>query len=126
MQDKTIIVVEDDRLTAQLVGDVLRGLGHSVKICDDCESAFTLALSAAPAAMLVDLRLGAESGEALIARLTDDRRTAGIPVVAMTAAGEPDVLARLDRAGVVALLEKPFAATDVVALVEAVLMAGPK
>ena len=73
-----------------------------------------------------DLRLGAESGEALIALLADDRRTAGIPVIAMTAANEPEVLATLDRAGVVAMLEKPFSATDVAALVEAVLMAGPK
>jgi len=126
VQEKTIIVVEDDRLIAHLVCDVLHGLGHSVKTCDAGESAFALALSAAPAVMLVDLRLGAESGEALIARLAGDRRTAGIPIIAMTATGEPDVLARLDRAGVVALLEKPFAATDVAALVEAVLMAGPK
>jgi CheY-like chemotaxis protein len=126
MQSKTIIVVEDDPLTAQLVAGVLRGLGHRVETCDDSERAVALAVRLVPAAMLVDLRLGAESGEALIARLADDRRTAGIPVIAMTAANEPEVLATLDRAGVVALLEKPFSATDVAALVEAVLMAGPK
>ena len=126
MQSKTIIVVEDDPLTAQLVAGVLRGLCHRVETCDDSERAVALAVRLVPAAMLVDLRLGAESGEALIARLADDRRTAGIPVIAMTAANEPEVLATLDRAGVVALLEKPFSATDVAALVEAVLMAGPK
>ena len=126
MQSKTIIVVEDDPLTAQLVAGVLGGLGHTVETCDDSERAVALAVRLVPAAMLVDLRLGAESGEALIARLADDRRTAGIPVIAMTAANEPEVLATLDRAGVVALLEKPFSATDVAALVEAVLIAGPK
>ena len=117
---KTIIVVEDDAMTAQLVADVVASLGHRVEIASGVERAV------APAAMLVDLHLGTESGLDLISELAAEPLTVGIPIIAMTALDDPEVLADLDRAGVVAMLEKPFAAADIAALIQAVLDAGAK
>ncbi len=123
---KTIIVVEDDAMTAQLVADVVASLGHRVEIASGVERAVALAAAHAPAAMLVDLHLGTESGLDLISELAAEPLTVRIPIIAMTALDDPEVLADLDRAGVVAILEKPFAAADIAALVQAVLDAGAK
>ncbi|MDA0368436.1 MAG: response regulator [Proteobacteria bacterium] len=120
MSGKTIIVVEDDAMTAQLVADVVASLGHRVEIASGVERAVALA------AMLVDLHLGTESGLDLISELAAEPLTVGIPIIAMTALDDPEVLADLDRAGVVAMLEKPFAAADIAALIQAVLDAGAK
>lgn len=123
---KTIIVVEDDSLTAGLVADIIQTMGHAVETVASVQPALDLAQSSHPAAMLVDVNLGAESGLELMAQLGSDPRTASIPVVAMTAPDGPEAGAALERAGAVALLEKPFSAEDIIALVTAVVATGPK
>ena len=123
---KTIIVVEDDPLTARLVADVLETLGHVVECAATVDHAFRLAKTYQPAAMLVDVQLGTESGLDLMSRLAGDPKTTAIPVVAMTALDGPQDAVALERAGAIALLEKPFSAAEVVALVAAVIDAGAK
>jgi DNA-binding response OmpR family regulator len=123
---KTIIVVEDDPLTARLVADVLETLGHVVECTASVDHAFRMAKTYEPVAMLVDVQLGTESGLDLMSRLSRDPTTTAIPVVAMTALDGPQDGAALDEAGAVALLEKPFSAADVVAIVAAVIGAGAK
>ncbi|NQV80531.1 MAG: response regulator [Alphaproteobacteria bacterium] len=113
-------------MTAQLVAEVVTSLGHWVEIASGVDQAVALAAANVPAVMLVDLHLGAESGLDLISELAVEPLTAGIPIIAMTALDDPEVFADLDRAGVVAMLEKPFAAADIAAMVQAVLDAGPK
>jgi len=124
--EKTILVVEDDALTAQLVADVIETMGHRVLRADAVDPAFQLAVLHDPVLMLVDVQLGTASGLSLMARLAENAETADIPVVAMTAVDGSDAVADLERAGAVALLEKPFSTEDVVALVTAVIEAGAK
>ena len=61
-----------------------------------------------------------------MSRLAGDPKTMAIPIVAMTALDGPQYGTALERAGAIALLEKLFSAADVVALVAAVIDAGPK
>jgi len=123
---KTIIVVEDDPLTARLVAEVIETLGHIVESTATVDHAFRLAEACQPAVMLVDVQLGTESGLDLMSRLAGDPKTMAIPIVVMTALDGPQDGIALERAGAIALLEKPFSAADVVALVAAVIDAGPK
>ena len=126
MAKKTIIVVEDDPLTARLVAEVIETLGHIVESTATVDYAFRLAEACQPAVMLVDVQLGTESGLDLMSRLAGDPKTMAIPIVVMTALDGPQDGIALERAGAIALLEKPFSAADVVALVTAVIDAGPK
>jgi two-component system cell cycle response regulator DivK len=123
---KTIIVVEDDTLTARLVADVLVTSGHAVECVDSIGQARHLAKTLQPAAMLVDVQLGTESGLDLMEGLAGNPKTAAIPVIAMTALDEPQEGAALERVGAIALLEKPFSAAEIVAVVTAVIDAGAK
>jgi len=123
---KTIIVVEDDPLTARLVAEVIETLGNIVESTATVDHAFRLAEACQPAVMLVDVQLGTESGLDLMSRLAGDPKTMAIPIVVMTALDGPQDGIALERAGAIALLEKPFSAADVVALVTAVIDAGPK
>ena len=126
MAKKTIIVVEDDPLTARLVAEVIETLGHVVESTATVDHALRLAEACQPAVMLVDVQLGTESGLDLMSRLAGDPKTMAIPIVVMTALDGPQDGIALERAGAIALLEKPFSAADVVALVTAVIDAGPK
>ena len=123
---KTIIVVEDDPLTARLVAEVIETLGHVVESTATADHEFLLAEACQPAMMLVDVQLGTESGIDLMSRLAGDPKTMAIPIVAMTALDGSQNGTALERAGAIALLEKPFSAVDVVALVAGVIDAGPK
>jgi CheY-like chemotaxis protein len=61
-----------------------------------------------------------------MSRLAGDPKTMAIPIVAMTALDGSQNATALERAGAIALLEKPFSAVDVVALAAGVIDAGPK
>jgi CheY-like chemotaxis protein len=119
---RTIIVVEDDPLTARLVAEVIETLGHVVVSTATVDHAFRLAEDCQPAVMLVDVQLGTESGLDVMSRLASDPKTVAISIIVMTALGGPQYGTALERAGAIALLEKPVSAADVVALDDA----GPK
>ena len=126
MAKRTIIVVEDDPLTARLVAEVIETLGHVVESTATVDHAFRLAEACQPAEMLVDVQLGTESGLDLITRLAGDPKTMAIPIVAITALDRPQDATALERSGAIALLEKPFSVAEVVAPVAAVIDAGHK
>ena len=56
MAKKTIIVVEDDPLTARLVAEVIQTLGHVVEITATVDHAFSLAEDCRPVVLLVDVQ----------------------------------------------------------------------
>lgn len=120
-----VVIVDDDLLTAEFVGEVVRGLGLTVTSAQTLNSA-RAAITGATRAVFVDVYLGTESGTDLISELSQASATAGVPVVAMTGSDDPEVLAELDRLGVVALLPKPFDVGEVAALLQAVIETGLK
>jgi two-component system cell cycle response regulator DivK len=68
----------------------------------------------APDLILMDLSMPLMDGLEATRRLKSDSRTAGIPIVALTASTGDDTAAQVKRAGCLALLTKPCLPSDLV------------
>ncbi len=115
----TILLVEEDALTAQRLGRSLRQAGYAVLLARDGRAA----LCEAPAADLVvlDLRLPDRPGEALLADLKGQPATAPLPVLLIASKAGAAAFLRTGRADQVAgLLLKPVEEAD---LLQAVTLA---
>jgi CheY-like chemotaxis protein len=118
----SVLVCEDDGLVAEFFGEVLSLGGYQVLDARNGEAAIRLAVEHRPAAVLLDLALPDLDGAAVLARLKADPRTAGIPVVIVSA--HPGWLTFVDRQQAAAVLEKPCPPDDLLAAVEAAIAAA--
>ena len=70
MRPLRIMVVEDDGLLAELLGEVLEGMGHAVCASEASEAgAVAAAIRCKPDLMVVDVRLGEGSGVSAVDRI---------------------------------------------------------
>ncbi len=114
-----VVVVEDDPLMADLLGDLLSDEGYSVTVLPSAFGAREAVQRRRPSAVVLDLGLPYRSGAALLADLKADPATASIPVVvvsALTEALPPD-----RSALAAAVIGKPF---QLRALLDALCAAG--
>jgi DNA-binding response OmpR family regulator len=114
----TILVVEDDPKTAELVQLYLERDGHRVLKAADGRAGLDLALTEAPDLVVLDLMLPKLDGLTLCQEL---RRRGSTPVILLTArATEDDMLHGLEQ-GADDYLTKPFSPRELAARVRAVL-----
>ena len=106
---RTLLLIDDDddiREIAQLSLEL--GAGWTVLTAASGAEGIDVAREKQPDAILLDVMMPSLDGPATLAKLRGDERTAGIPVVFLTAKARPaerDRLAGLDVSGVLA---KPF------------------
>jgi len=77
----SVLVVEDDRRSADLMRVYLDGAGYAVSIARDGLEGLEMARRLAPRAVILDILLPGLSGWELLTRLKADPETAAIPVV---------------------------------------------
>ena len=76
-----VLVVEDDRSSADLLRVYLEDAGYAVAVARDGAEGLDLARRLEPAAVILDLLLPKLNGWELIARLKDDPATSEVPLV---------------------------------------------
>jgi CheY-like chemotaxis protein len=103
-----ILVVEDNERNLKLLRDVLEYAGYDVRAARTAEDGIALAVSEPPDLVLMDLQLPGIDGMEALRRLRETPRTAGIPVVAVTAQAMKQDRERILRAGFDGYLEKPI------------------
>jgi len=112
-----ILVVEDNELNMKLFYDVLQATGYETLKASTGEEAVELAVTHAPALVLMDVQLPGMDGVETLAQLRRDERTASIRVLALTAQAMHGDRARFLDAGFDGYLSKPV---DVPELLRAV------
>src|ERR1700674_969705 len=112
-----ILVIEDDRETAEQIVEFLAASGYEVDLAVDGDEGLSRARSAGYAVMTIDRMLPGIDGIAVIRRLREE----GIitPTLIVSALGEIDDRVRGLRAGGDDYLVKPFAFAELLARVEA-------
>jgi two-component system, cell cycle response regulator DivK len=103
-----ILVVEDNERNLKLLRDVLDYAGYDVRVARTAEDGITLAVSEPPDLVLMDLQLPGMDGMEALRRLRESPRTAGIPVVAVTAQAMKHDRERALDAGFNGYIEKPI------------------
>ena len=103
-----ILLVEDNERNLKLLRDVLDYAGYVVRVARTAEDGITLAVSEPPDLVLMDLQLPGIDGIEALRRLRESPRTAGIPVVAVTAQAMKHDRERALDAGFNGYIEKPI------------------
>jgi two-component system phosphate regulon response regulator PhoB len=116
-----ILVVEDEPAIAELIAINLRHAGFDVTIAGDAEQAQVAVDGVLPSLVVLDWMLPGQSGQSLARAWRGQARTRELPIIMLTArAEEVDKVAGLD-AGADDYLTKPFAASELLARIRAVL-----
>ena len=112
-----VLVVEDDRETAEFLQRLLKENGYAVETASDGESGLALAREQAWDVIIVDRMLPRLDGLSLIGTLRGEGvRT---PVLILSALSEVDDRVKGLRAGGDDYLTKPYASTELLARIEA-------
>lgn len=116
-----ILVVDDEPDILELIRYNLTRNNYGMTGVASGEEAFTSVRAAPPDLVVLDLMLPGVDGLAVCRRLKNDARTAGIPVIILSAKGEEaDVVTGLEL-GADDYLTKPFSPRVLLARIKAVL-----
>jgi DNA-binding response OmpR family regulator len=123
LNSQTVLIVEDDPNTSNLVRLYLEREGFRVFTAGDGDSGLALARQHAPGLVILDLMLPHLDGWEVCRRL---RQQSDVPVIMLTARGE-----EIDRVAGLTLgaddyVVKPFSPRELVARVKAVLRRAPR
>jgi len=118
---QTILVVEDERDIADLIGFNLERAGFRVCKVHDGTSAAPTAAQERPALVVLDIMLPGKDGFAVFRELRRDARTRDIPVIMLTARAQTEDRIHGLEAGADDYLTKPFSPKELLLRVQAVL-----
>jgi DNA-binding response OmpR family regulator len=104
---RKVLVIDDDRPLAQLFASHLSQAEYLSLIGEDAMQGFMFAQRELPDLILLDVMMPAGGGMAVFERLAKSAKTAGIPVLVITASTEPNVEADSTAHGARAVLHKP-------------------
>src|SRR5215207_3125902 len=116
------LVVDDDRVLADLVVFTLRRAGYEALVANDATSAIRRWLEDQPDLIILDINLpgtaGLEDGFAICKRI---RSEADTPIILLTVRGEESDIVRGLEAGADDYVLKPFSPRQLMARVQAVM-----
>jgi DNA-binding response OmpR family regulator len=94
-----ILIVEDNEMNSEMLSRRLVRRGFSVRIAPDGGAGLRLAEAALPDLVLMDMTLPDIDGLEVTRRLKAEARTAGVPIIVLTARAMPEDRARALAAG---------------------------
>jgi len=122
MAEKKIILAVDDELQAlRLVEDILMPRGYEVLTTSSGEDALKIAAERRVDVVLLDISMPGMDGISVKARLNEDRLTAAIPVIFLTARVAVDDKVRGFGIGAEDYITKPFEVKELLARIDAVV-----
>lgn len=119
-----ILIVEDDRKTAELLRLYLEREGYATRVAHDGRRGLALARSTHPAAIILDLMLPEMDGLDVCHALRETGSDPGVPILMLTARSTEDDLIFGLEVGADDYLTKPFSPRELVARVRALVRRG--
>jgi CheY-like chemotaxis protein len=103
---KTVMLVDDDRTTADVLSQMLRVLGHRAEIFRSPSECLEWLESNAPDLAIVDIAMPEIDGPALMKEIR--ARGSSFPIVVLTGRPESPGAERAKQLGAIALVAKPM------------------
>jgi CheY-like chemotaxis protein/signal transduction histidine kinase len=113
--ESLLLVIEDDPVVAEALGEIIRGQGLECLIAPDGTSGLRLASQRRPVGIILDVKLPDVDGWAVMAALRAHPVTARIPIHVVSAANAAE---RALALGAVGYLTKPASPGDLLRVVE--------
>jgi CheY-like chemotaxis protein len=111
---KKILIIEDHSDARRVFSIILGHAGHEISEAENGSEGMRKTLTEAPDLILMDVLLPDVSGFDLAKRIKENPETTKIPIVACSGWTQGDMEAEAEKVGIVELLTKPFAATELV------------
>ena len=121
MAPNSILLIEDEPDVRTMIKFSLERVGFIVHEADTAESGLDKLNGRLPDLLIIDWMLPSMSGLDLIRRLRQDKHTAKIPMIMLTARGEESAKIKSFDSGVDDYLTKPFSPKELVARIKALL-----
>lgn len=104
----TILIVEDNPMNMKLTSVILKAAGYTILQAEDGETAIDLAQKNIPDLILMDVQMAGMDGLSATRFLKQNRETAAIPVIALTAFAMRGDEEKILAAGCDGYIPKPF------------------
>ena len=121
MNERTILLVEDNELNRKIVRDLLKRTTYRLIEAHDGEAAIATALEQSPDLILMDIQLPKISGIEATRRLRAEAATAKTPIVAITSFALSGDDQKAKEAGASAYLAKPYSPFTLLELIRKLL-----
>ncbi len=121
MTAPSLLLIEDDAALAELLEYRFEREGYVVRVTADGDEALDLAAEEVPDLVILDWMIEGTSGIEVCRRLRRDKRTAGVPIIMLTAREAEDDRVRGLETGADDYVTKPFSPRELLARVAAVL-----
>ena len=108
MNPKKVLVVDDEEFVRQLIQIKLKFCGIQTIEAENGVEAIEKALAEKPDLILLDIMMPKMNGFETCQRLKSIEETSHIPIVMLTARGDPSAKERGESAGALEYLTKPF------------------
>jgi diguanylate cyclase (GGDEF)-like protein len=116
-----ILLVQDNEYNRSVASLVLRASGYDVIEACDGQTALSLARSARPDLVLIDIQIEGADGIESTRQLVELEETNGVPVIALTARDMPKDIEDLQQAGFKGYISKPIDTNSLASQVRAYL-----
>jgi CheY-like chemotaxis protein len=103
-----VLVIDDEMAIVDVIRKVLEWNGYEVVAATDGSRGYAAAQRQSPDAIVLDLMMPMMDGFAVLEALRADERTAGVPVLVLTAVLSDAVEERCISLGASSYLRKPF------------------
>jgi len=117
LHNRTIVVADDDAITARLVEATLQAAGFHLIVTPNGQAALRAVISAKPWVLILDLGMPGMSGFEVLERLNTLTSLPRPKVLVMSAGREVDDVQRALGLGADGYLAKPFKPQDLIARV---------
>ena len=114
-----VLVVEDEPAQREILTYNLEKEGFAVRSAGNGEEALLMIAEAPPDLVILDHMLPGATGLEILADLKANPATARLPVLMLTAKGQPRDREAAERAGADGFMSKPFANAEILAEVRA-------
>ncbi len=121
MNERTILVADDESHILHVVSLKLKNAGYRVLTARDGQEALEIAQQEKPDLLITDYHMPQLSGLELCRKLKQDPATAHIPAIMLTARGYELEPADTEQSGILRMLSKPFSPWHLLSTVEEVL-----
>jgi len=119
---QVVCLVDDDQSVRESLAGLLRSVGLQVRVFASAEEFLRVVGELAPACLILDVTMPGMTGADLQERLLAEEQK--VPIIFITARTESALRARVLELGAVAYLVKPFAESELLDAVDAVLGSG--
>ena len=122
MSKRSILVVDDDPDSRAMVRTILESDGYAVEECSGGREALTKMETYTPELVLLDIMMPEMNGYDVLVHMKQKSETQNIPVIMVTAKGDPeDLITGYKDYGVEYYITKPFTTRQLLAGVKLVL-----